>query len=746
LTELKPDIDSARGTALGGVPGGLRKRRSVNFWLRWLVIVCIVPAWGATAYFLIDSYQQGLDTRKSDMIATARALVQTVDAELARSTSAMQVLATSPSLTSGHLADFYAQAQQVLPAASAVNIALADRTAQQIVNTLRPFGAPLPLNGKPDVVRYIFETGKPVILDMFSGPVTGQYIMAVQVPVIRDGRVIYALAAGFRSERFATILRQQQAPADWVISIFDSTGTIVSRTHSPEQFIGQKGAPALVRRMGEIAEDVIEVPTLEGIPVLAAFKRSSSSGWSVAIGIPSASLAADLQRSLWLSIITAGTLLIGGLFLAGSIKNSIAQSIRGLSQSAMALASGRQPLVPTIYISEVAEVAKALGVASQQIAQRAADQRKTAVAEGVAARFSALLEAAPDAIILARRDGTISFANGRAETIFGYPKSELIGQPVELLIPRRHRDDHHAHVASFFSTPQLREMGAGLPLFARRKNDTEFPVEVSLSPIDIDGEQCAIAAIRDVTERKSLEATVDASRVQLVDSARLSALGAMAGGIAHEINNPLAVVDALVQDLGEAAEERVIAPDEIVRTTGKIAQYVDRIGKIVKSMRHIARDGTKDPFEDVPVCNIVEQVLSICEQRFSGHSVALLNSPIDPALRVACREVQVSQVLLNLLQNAFDAVQERSGDKWVRVEVAASDERVRLSVVDCGSGLSADLKTRIMEPFFTTKPVGQGTGLGLSLSKQIAEEHGGTLEVDEDRGHTRFSLNLPRSK
>ena len=176
--------------------------------------------------------------------------------------------------------------------------------------------------------------------------------------------------------------------------------------------------------------------------------------------------------------------------------------------------------------------------------------------------------------------------------------------------------------------------------------------------------------------------------------------------------------------------------------TRQIVQHADRIGRIVKSLRYIARDGTRDPFEVASVAGIVAHALDLCAERFRGNSVTLLTTPIDPTLRIECREVQMSQILTNLLQNAFDAALAHSGEKWVRLEVTAFEKHITFSVLDSGAGVSSEVRSRIMEPFFTTKAVGKGTGLGLSLSKQIAEEHGGALSLGDGGGHTCFSLCL----
>jgi C4-dicarboxylate-specific signal transduction histidine kinase len=146
------------------------------------------------------------------------------------------------------------------------------------------------------------------------------------------------------------------------------------------------------------------------------------------------------------------------------------------------------------------------------------------------------------------------------------------------------------------------------------------------------------------------------------------------------------------------------------------------------------------------VAKIVADTLEICRAKFKAHRVELILPQAIPELSVPCREVQISQALLNLLQNALDAVLEGEGERWVRLEIEPRHDAVALSVIDSGPGIPVEIRARVMEPFFTTKPVGKGTGLGLSLSKTIAEDHEGSLEHGEDHGHTRFSIILPLAR
>jgi hypothetical protein len=285
--------------------------------LAFVVGACVVPA-TLIAILLIgyDYYHRERDRLMRDSMTTARALMAAVDAELAGVRSALLALATSPHLSSANLAAFHAQAQAALKDQSFANIVLIEENGRQVVNTFRRFGEPLPASGNPPELQRIFQTGEPVITDLFIGPLVQQPFIAIGIPVRRDGKIRYSLNGGVDPRKLSSLLGEQRLPPGWIGGVLDSQGTIVARTRDAERLVGQKGSPELVQRIKQGREDVFESRTVEGIAVLTVFSRSPVSNWTVAIGIPQRALTTHLWYSMARLFIAAFVALITALGLA----------------------------------------------------------------------------------------------------------------------------------------------------------------------------------------------------------------------------------------------------------------------------------------------------------------------------------------------------------------------------------------------------------------------------------------------
>ena len=241
---------------------------------------------------------------------------------------------------------------------------------------------------------------------------------------------------------------------------------------------------------------------------------------------------------------------------------------------------------------------------------------------------------------------------------------------------------------------------------------------------------------------RSHERLIETQRAQMTQNAKMSALGEMAGGIAHEINNPLAIIQGSTQQLKSFAVRGRLDEAAVLKASARIENTVSRIAKIVRGLRTFAKDGVDDPFENVTVGGLFSDTLDLCRTRFVSNEVSLIVGEPPAAMMVEGRVVQLSQVLLNLLNNAFDAV-EPLAEKWVRLDATVRNGRLSITVTDSGGGVPLPARQKLMQPFFTTKEVGKGTGLGLSISRGIIETHGGTLSYNELSTHTQFVIDLP---
>jgi len=236
------------------------------------------------------------------------------------------------------------------------------------------------------------------------------------------------------------------------------------------------------------------------------------------------------------------------------------------------------------------------------------------------------------------------------------------------------------------------------------------------------------------------ERFLDEVRARSMAASRMAALGEMAGGVAHEVRNPLAALQLAAGQLERASDQSSQG------TTGpvpRITRAAKRIARIVDSLLFFTRDASSDPFAPADLDEILRDTLELCSQRFAAHAIALqIVRDTSQPVSIECRAGELSQALVNLLGNAHDAVLGQP-EPWVRLEVVVDRDDVEISVTDSGPGIPKALRGRVFEPFFTTKDPGAGTGLGLSVSCGIVEAHHGRLFLDESDPHTRFVMRVP---
>jgi PAS domain S-box-containing protein len=363
-------------------------------------------------------------------------------------------------------------------------------------------------------------------------------------------------------------------------------------------------------------------------------------------------------------------------------------------------------------------------------------------------RFRLIVETAPNAMVMVNRSGTIVLVNAQTEVLFGYPRDELLGQPVELLVPDRFRDRHPAHRENYLATPQPRPMGIGRDLYGRRKDGREVPIEIGLTPIETAEGLLVLAMIVDITERKRAEEALRAKTEelrtmsqQLWQTAKLATMGELAASIAHELNNPLATINLHLESLLEDS-----SPDSPgTRRLAVINQEVERMGQLVANLLQFSRPG-RQQISTLDVREELEKTVEIIHYLLRKGQIAVERDYAADLPMIQADRQKLRQVLLNLLMNASDAMP-AGGTVTLRARPAVlpgQKRAVAVEVSDTGIGIDPENVPRVQEPFFTTKEEGKGTGLGLAICRRIVQEHHGTLELTSAVGRgTTVRVVLP---
>ena len=361
-------------------------------------------------------------------------------------------------------------------------------------------------------------------------------------------------------------------------------------------------------------------------------------------------------------------------------------------------------------------------------------------------KFRLVLDAAPNAMIMVDSVGVISFANGPAATVFGYSLRELIGRNIETLIPERFRDRHPGYRKDFHSEPSSRAMGAGRDLFGRRKDGSEFPVEVGLNPIRTEQGLFVLASVIDITARKHAELEHQLQNMELARVGRVAVMGELAASLAHEVNNPIGAMVA-----NASSGQRLIAAGKIEtkQLDDLLADIVAdgrRAGEIVQSIRNMVRKG-KAHLSLIQINDTIDDLLRIVRADALGREVTVAAEVDSDGCRVIGDRVQLLQVLVNLTINAFEAMSAMRPDVR-RVVIHAGrngNGEIVVSVRDTGPGFPGGIVEQLFEPFFSTKA--EGTGMGLAIARSIVEAHGGTLSGENCAGGGAcFTVRLPEAK
>jgi PAS domain S-box-containing protein len=693
-----------------------------------LVAIGIVPL---LSFFLVTEYldyREAVESTRERTLILARSMAFTLDEELQVRVAALRMLARLPALRSGDIASYRRRAEAtVVDEFPGANLIVLRSDGQQLLNTLLPEGAALPIRSNLESLRQAFATGEPAISDLYQSSVGNRPVVAIDVPIKgEDGTSALALSLNPRLDDFAEALRRQRMPPSWVAAVVDRRGVIVARTRRAEQYVGRSAAPELVSRLVVQDEGAFDSTSLEGIPLLAAFSRAKRSGWAVAIGVPRKELVGPAFEAAMRTLAIGAIVLAISAALALALSRQIARPIGMLRQMAAGGLPAPGDMPTTTGLREADEVVDALRTAEEQ---RQLSERS----------FRYLFESSPLPKFV-YDPATLRFVavNDALIETYGYTREEFLAMRVIDILAL----EDLPGAQRFIVDPPVRQHT--VDFHHRYKDGRLIDVETFSHAITFQGNPARVVVALDVTARKAAEA-------QLVQAQKMEAVGQLTGGLAHDFNNLLSVI---IGNIGLLHEGGPTDPD-FATFIAEAYAAAQRGADLTRSLLAFARRQPLRPTSLDP--NELVSATTTLLRRTLGAQIEISLDLAADIWPVVVDASQLEAALINLATNARDAMskggrlsiatknQQLDADYAARHAELQPGDYVLLQVSDSGTGMPPELLSKIFEPFFTTKARGQGTGLGLSMVFGFIKQSGGHINVYSEPGvGTTFRLYLPR--
>jgi PAS domain S-box-containing protein len=765
----------------------LLNRRSIGVRARLavLTLATILPLVVLASIAIFQAVDKERTIIRRTVIQETQALLAEVDDEIHGAQSVLRVLASSPSLQTGDLETFDKHMRLTLDR-SELAIVLHDDHAQQLVSTNKPFGTPLPRQPASEMLDRVVATGQPQVSDLIIGAVLRRPIVTVGVPVLRDGRVYYVLAMALDPARLSKVLARQNQPPEWTVAIFDHNGNTVARNKELDRYLGLAAAPILLDHMNAAAaDDWFPNVTKDGVAVYSTFRRSSVTGWYVAIGVPRDAVDAPFHTAQLIAFGGGAATIALSFILAWWFSITIRRPVAELMASARALGDGTRPNMPVRGIRELELVGEALRFSADELDQK---ERARTTAEAALRQseeqFRTLAETVPQLVWTCLPNGECDYLSRQVRAYTGLSESESssLHWQRELIHP-----DDRERTATCWHDAVTRSTEYDIEHRIRGSDGTYRWFKSRATPLrdraghvvkwfgasadieDILSAREALTRSRDqlaeaVAERtreladantRLTEEIVAREQAQaaLVQSQKMEAIGQLTGGIAHDFNNLLTIILGNLSWLERDLPARQMRLRKYVQAALRGAE---RGATLTRRLLAFARRQPLAP-RSIDLNRLVIDTSEVL-RRTLGENIALETVLAGGLWITRADPIELENALLNLVFNARDAM-EGSGRLTIETANAHLDENyaavheevtpgqyVMLAVTDTGSGMTEEVRLSAFEPFFTTKGERGGSGLGLSMVYGFVKQSGGHIKIYSEVGHgATIRVYLPRA-